>query len=165
MYRHVKFWLPTAYGVEGHDLRAGDRAPDAPGLRIIHGPSKDTLTTRLFDIFTPTLHTVLIFAPSASDGLQSLVDSVTETVSGLAPDLVQIVLVLPKSSSAPSESFSGVNFLVKDVNEHAFVNYGLTTEMPMIVVVRPDDYVGAFVTDAQGVKKYFSTVFGDADAL
>ena len=66
-----------AYGKLGQDLRAGDRAPDAPSLVILH--SKVTsigkvsgqvgASVRLFDIFEPTVHTALVFAPASDVSL------------------------------------------------------------------------------------------------
>jgi len=54
----------AAYGDEHPgELIAGDRAPDAPGL--VEGAA----TTRLLDVFEPTHHTVLIFAPNTEIAL------------------------------------------------------------------------------------------------
>lgn len=63
-----------AYGDEsGATLRAGDRAPDAPGLIIIApndgNPNHDT---SLFKISSPDCHTALIFVPNVSAAELSL---------------------------------------------------------------------------------------------
>ena len=56
------------YGVTRIDpnvslLRAGERAPDAPGLQVVGaGDSDGQETTSLLDIFGPSYHTALIFS-------------------------------------------------------------------------------------------------------
>ena len=57
----------SAYDVEaGGVLRAGDRAPDAPGLvKINFDNQKSGESTRLFKLLSPTYHTVLILSEAA----------------------------------------------------------------------------------------------------
>ena len=56
-----------AYGMRGHDVRAGDRASDAPRLVALANVMADETWVRLFDLFDPMLRTVLIFSFEVSE--------------------------------------------------------------------------------------------------
>lgn len=148
------------YGVPGRDLRAGDRAPDAPGLE-----SGET-QTRLFDLFTPSAHTVLVsVTPESAGGLASVLAPLKDTNAELIKaNVVRIVYIFAKDI--------GRNLVETVVTEdgkqgyidaggHAFVGYGIdpTSSTSTAVVVRPDGMIGAFVISAKGVEKYIRTVF------
>ncbi|TFY59517.1 hypothetical protein EVG20_g7763 [Dentipellis fragilis] len=126
---------------EGGRLHAGDRAPDAPGLLDLNTGS----VTRLFDVFGPEHHTVLIF----TDG---------EAASALAPlarfpaGLVRTVAI--RSQNVPSaEAAAGVDLVLQDKDGYAYPGYGAH-----VAVVRPDGVVGALVGGAEGVEKYFAGI-------
>ncbi|KAH8110152.1 FAD binding domain-containing protein [Phellopilus nigrolimitatus] len=151
------------YGVEGHDLRAGDRAPDAPGLTTL--TAKDSLppaapVTRLFDVFSPSAHTALIFSPRSAVEAQPLLDS----LRGLQAGLFLKVLILPAGTSREGSPFSDVDSVFEDTEGHALRGYGLDAagDAPTVILVRPDGMVGAFARSAAGIKDYLSAVYGSA---
>lgn len=95
-------------------MRAGDRAPDAPDLVLVANsnraassvpgistlPAKGLGSSRLFDIFAPTYHTVLIFAPALAN---PVVSSVLSALQQCVPQnglvrLLSLLVVLPDVS-------------------------------------------------------------------
>lgn len=153
----VKEPAVNAYGVAGHDTRAGDRAPDAPDLVILTGDAKGT-KTRLFDLFNPTKHVALVFASSASiKKALALLTPLNRTASN---DFRRL-LVLPKCGAKDAGlDLSGVEAVV-DSEGHAFASYGIQSDgtAPMVVIVRPDAMVGAFALTEAGVENYMKAVF------
>ncbi|KAI6096480.1 FAD binding domain-containing protein [Pisolithus croceorrhizus] len=175
----------SAYGeIQEGVLRAGDRAPDAPGLVSVitpnHAPhlissgsqlavsvSGGTAgSTRMFDIFGSTHHTVIIFAPALA---VPAVRSILVTSQQVVPkELVRRVVVLPGSASEPDSrletSSEGdqtieVEVLV-DHAGHAYRGYIVKSQEVKVVVVRPDGVVGAIVRGVTGLERYFEGVFG-----
>ncbi|KAI5116216.1 hypothetical protein M0805_006767 [Coniferiporia weirii] len=148
------------YGVLGQDTRAGDRAPDAPELTDTSGT--ENAPTRLFDVFSPSKHTVLVFAPLRSvEKIQAMLGP----FQALAPGLVQIALILPAQTSNDASIPSvDVDYVFEDTKGHAYTGYGVSAEddAPTVVIIRPDGMVGAFARTAVGVKKYLTTIFGFA---
>ncbi len=150
----------TAYGVEGHDIRAGDRAPDAPDLLVLTKATGTVISeteegrrTRFFDVYTPDSHTIVLFgAPKvALDILQSL----HEFPAGLA----RAVVVLPQHAQFEGvESVPAFDLVLRDASGHAFKEYGLSPDAIHVVIVRPDGVIGAFVKGTEGVNKYFNTI-------
>ncbi|KAG6886207.1 hypothetical protein C0993_010769 [Termitomyces sp. T159_Od127] len=112
-------------------LRAGDRAPDATALVDL---SKHTTTCRLFNIFTPRHHTVLIFS-RALDQCPAII----RTLKGLPPDLVQSVVVLSRGQGIPAYC-QGVTSVFEDWEGHAHDAYAIKDEWA-VVVIRPDGVV------------------------
>ena len=151
---------PDAYGIEGHDIRAGDRSPDAPGLTIVRsGSGREDSRTRLFDIFEPTRHTILIFLtdPDANKSL-SLIQPVISRIEMLAPRLITTALIIPGSTLDEDIPNTSVDYVLKDSDGHAFKNFGLEGKS-YIAIVRPDGIVGAFASNVAGVEHYLSLVF------
>ncbi|KAI5988794.1 FAD binding domain-containing protein, partial [Pisolithus albus] len=157
----------SAYGeMQEGVLQAGDRAPDAPSLVPVITPNPGS--TRMFDIFASTHHTIIIFAPSlAVPAVQSMIVTLQEVIS---KELAKCVVVLPGSHSEPggrveSRMSSGedetidVQVLV-DQAGHAYRRYVVVVEGEIkIVVVRPDGVVGAIVRGVAGLERYFDGVF------
>ncbi|KAI6154828.1 FAD binding domain-containing protein [Pisolithus tinctorius] len=158
----------SAYGsIQEGVLRAGDRAPDAPGLlRVLQtgGPGN----TRLFDIFAPMYHTVLIFAPAS---VVPVVSSVLATLKQGVPinGLVRPLIVLP---GRPSDLDGGVETLsvqdqaadveiFVDQAGHAYRGYFIEKDKTKVIVVRPDGVVGAIARGAEGLGRYLEGVFGE----
>lgn len=142
-----------AYGVPGHDVRAGDRAPDAPELK-----GKDR-TTRLFDIFSPAYHTVLLFSSGDLQDVQPFVEAVVK----LPLDLFKIGIIVPAGASVKGDLSRHVDFILEDTKGYAKEDYGLKeVTAPTAVIVRPDAMIGAFATSSRGVEKYLSAVFSRA---
>ncbi|KAG6891557.1 hypothetical protein C0992_004415 [Termitomyces sp. T32_za158] len=125
-----------AYGgsTEG-TLRAGDRAPDATALVDL---SKRAATHRLFNIFTPNHHTVLIFS-RALDQCPAIVRTLRE----LPSDVVRSVVLLRRGQGIPAYC-QGVTFVLEDWEGHAHDAYGIKDEWA-VAVIRPDGVVGAII--------------------
>ncbi|KAA1469846.1 hypothetical protein DENSPDRAFT_646738 [Dentipellis sp. KUC8613] len=141
----------STYDVQDGDrLRAGDRAPDAPGLVDVRTGE----TKRLFDIFGPAWHTILIFA-NGDDKM--LVTPVIEWLSRYPKELLQTVVVRSQSSSPDT---AGAGLVVQDKQGHAYGAYGAALTSSSVAVVRPDGVIGALVEGRAGVEKYFSGIFG-----
>ncbi|EJC98844.1 uncharacterized protein FOMMEDRAFT_113384 [Fomitiporia mediterranea MF3/22] len=141
-----------AYGVVAKERRAGDRAPDAPSLVGPNAPD------RLFDIFHPAKHTVLLFVADQSQVEQAR--AIISPFSSIDTGLIQGILVFPADTDASNISGSDMEFVVVDSEGHAFTNYGINTEgLPTVVVVRPDAIIGAFLKAEAGTRKYLSAVF------
>ncbi|EIW78243.1 hypothetical protein CONPUDRAFT_83737 [Coniophora puteana RWD-64-598 SS2] len=135
-----------AYQLDRSDeLVAGDRAPDAPGL--IEGSA----TVRLFDIFKPTHHTALVFAPDVL--VAADVEKALEPYSAIS----RTVIILPASTSSGGAVTSAR--VVVDKDNYARTHY-LIKDESRVVIVRPDGVVGAIVAGSSGVQKYFSLIQG-----
>ncbi|KAI5982347.1 hypothetical protein EDD15DRAFT_2324721, partial [Pisolithus albus] len=125
-------------------------------------------STRLFDFFASTHHTIIIFAPSlAIPAVQSIIMTLQEVIS---KELAKCVVVFPGSHSEPgghvgSRMSSGedetidIEVLV-DQAGHAYRGYVVEEGEIKIVVVRPDGVVGAIVRGAAGLERYLEGVFG-----
>jgi len=138
--------------------RPGDRAPGAPGLRIIGTGKEESIDIQ--DLYTPARHTILIFSNGGED--HTAVLEVVKTI--IPPDVVDTVLILPhgatdaltdKDSEERARQFEKI--LVDD-DGHAYAGYHVL-EKPSVVVVRPDGVVGARVRAAFGLKSYFANIF------
>lgn len=145
-----------AYGAEGHDLRAGDRAPDAPGLTQLFAKGEHSSVSRFFDLFRPSLHTALVFCP---DSLTDDIVPLLEPLHQVGDEVFQIAAVLPKKANMTKPSVDFLNFVFHDTDGHAFTGYGLNgVEGPMIVIVRPDGMIGSFASGALAVNKYIKSI-------
>ncbi|KAA1471043.1 hypothetical protein DENSPDRAFT_818920 [Dentipellis sp. KUC8613] len=127
---------------EGGRLHAGDRAPDAPLVNTKTGKA-----TRLFDVFGPEHHTVLIF----TDGE---ITSVLPPLARLPSGSIRTVVILSQDA-APAETVEAADLVLQDKKGYAYPAYGAIH----VAVVRPDGVVGALVGGAPGVEKYFAGVF------
>lgn len=96
-------------------LQAGDRAPDAPDLRVFSDGEKTTL----YDIFGSTYHTVLLFGSFInSDG----VNGIKEILSKYPPDLFRVVAVYAKGVENKKLEVSGI-LEVEDTEGYAAQSY------------------------------------------
>ena len=152
----------SAYGAEGHAARAGDRAPDAPDLLVVceakeaEGLPEEGNKTRLFDLFTPMDHTVLIFAPvHAFEAVQEIIGALEKYPRGL----VRPVLILPKNARSEGLGISEDIVVLQDAEGHAYTGYGLPEDILSVAIVRPDGVIGAFVKGTAGADRYFSLIF------
>ena len=138
----------NAYGVldEGV-LVAGDRAPDASGLVVIANGAE----TRLFDVFSATYHTVLVFTPDAST-----TEDILEALKRHPEDMIRSAIVLPQGSKGTTTPQVD---LVVDHGGHAYRAYLAVKGEKKVVVVRPDGVVGAIVHGVEGVGAYFTNIF------
>ncbi|KIK98566.1 hypothetical protein PAXRUDRAFT_133959 [Paxillus rubicundulus Ve08.2h10] len=147
-----------AYRVlEEGELVAGDRAPDSPGLRVL-GRGKDDGETRMFDVFSPTRHTVLVLGPD----VESAMDTV-DALSMYSRKVLCPVIVLPQASGMGAAGLLDagtreVEVLVDEAG-HAYRAYLAVKGEMRVVVVRPDGVVGAIVHGSEGVMQYLGKIF------
>ncbi|GHO48646.1 hypothetical protein KSX_68090 [Ktedonospora formicarum] len=100
-------------------IRAGDRAPDAPGLHASNG-----MQVRLFDVFRGTHFTLLVF------GCQ-----LTLQLPDVPNDFLRIYTIV-----RPGERIAASDGALIDTSGHAHHTYGITNEA--LILVRPDGYIG-----------------------
>ena len=141
---------PYGSGSDG-TLRAGDRAPDAPGLTPVAGDEE--ALTALFDVFRPVYHTMLLFnLPSSEMALMLAAAKMYPS------NCIKTVAIFPRGTSKPVVAEkSDLAFI--DTNGHAFDGYQVSRDRPVIVIVRPDGYIGAIVHGLQGFAAYFRRIF------
>ncbi|MFB7958145.1 FAD-dependent monooxygenase [Streptomyces sp. NPDC056045] len=124
------------------DLRAGDRAPDAP--------CRDTATgepVRLFEAFAGPHFTLLGFGPDTADALRRVAAEYGDTVRAYGVD-----------AGAPRD--------LTDDAGHARTAYGIGPDTGALVLVRPDNHVGllAPATGSGAVVDYLERLVGTAGA-
>ena len=144
----------NTYGLlEEGVLVAGDRAPDAPELELVvaQATGEAEMETRLFDVFRPIYHTVLVFAPDAAS-----VADVLEVLKRYPEDVVRLVIVLAQGSKVTTRAQADV---AVDRGGYAYRAYLAVKGEKRVVVVRPDGVVGAIVHGAEGVGRYFGKIF------
>ncbi|KAJ8518264.1 hypothetical protein ONZ45_g4623 [Pleurotus djamor] len=136
--------LAHAYsGYEGRgSLCAGDRTPEAPGL-LRHGAE-----TSLLKLLTPKAHTILVFS---NDGASDL--GVSAALSKVPSSVVQtFVVVNPGTTKA-----ANLESLV-DRDGQARRSFMIGDDDALIVIIRPDSFIGAIAKSAEGAQRYFSKV-------
>lgn len=135
-------------------LRAGDRAPDAPGLAILG----ETSSTSFFSIFKPTHHTALLFTSDVAN-----VKAKIEVLSTAPAGSVRTIVVLPRGADAEDAGdlkAVGVDEVLVDNDGHAYKYYSPAAAGFTAIVVRPDGVVGVVAKSAEGLKQYLHVVFG-----
>ena len=137
---------------DNNSLRAGDRAPQAPGL-IRVGATSGPSETSLFDTFGPDHHTVLLFNAPA-DEAERAVGAAKQYPAGI----VKTVAIVPQGASEPGVA-GQLDVAVIDKDGYAFSAYQVSPAKPTIVIVRPDGVVGGIVYGLEGLKTYFGGVF------
>ena len=139
-------------------MRAGDRAPDAPGLVQLEPKTVNNSPSRLFDIFKPTLHTVIVYATKKSLLKASLI---LEPLRCIQDSLLQTLIVIPEETNDLDPTICPAEVVLTDTGGHAYRGYGIErgSENPVVVIVRPDGMVGAFATSSAGITKYSTRVF------
>lgn len=153
----------NAYGGYEAGLSAGDRAPDAPGLVVLRCSTnmqekiKGGDTTSLFKLFNPAKHSIMLFAPPSVDAnvIKRVVASVAKFPS--AKDIVQIFHISP--FSPPLTKIEGLDAVLVDVNKHGRGGYLVQNDQVVIVVIRPDGYIGAFAKHVEGLARYLENIF------
>lgn len=139
----------NAYGSEDPQVvRAGDRAPDAPGL-----VGADGTKTAFFDLFSPAKHTALLFVSDPQEA-----KNILACVKTLPAETFQVASILPQGSTNVGEFPSGSLTFV-DEEGYGYVNYPPSRNGYPVVIVRPDGTVGAVVKGVEGVERYVKGVF------
>lgn len=140
-------------------LSAGDRAPDATGLvEVIHGSlEQNKRTTRLFQLFSPAKHTVLLFS-NAKVGYQAT----STALKNYPTDCIQLILVTAAGESTDITVKRTRNTkIVEDTEAHALHAYNSAEGAYGLFVIRPDGIVGARIVGVEGMNRYFRTIFGN----
>jgi hypothetical protein len=151
-----------AYGADAvpEGLRAGDRAPDAPGLRVLAGTWFGLGgTPALFDAFRPNHHTVLFFAGAAATAAPDLLEPMLAVVLRQPGDTVRTALVL--GSETVHATTSPMDVALFDAQGYAFKHYDISKDASALtaVVVRPDGVIGAIVRSEVALEQYFKLIF------
>lgn len=133
-------------------VRAGDRAPQAPGLVVIYPKERSGHNTSLFQIFDPARHTILFFAADAK-----LVNSAVEALQRFPKHVVRSVVIVPEQHDAVE--VADVDQVLLDQDGYAYSGYAIVKEGITVVVIRPDGVIGAMVKGPQGIAQYFSRIF------
>ncbi|NBD07801.1 FAD-dependent oxidoreductase [Corallococcus silvisoli] len=113
--------LAPGASVDTARVRAGDRAPDAPGLDARGHPS------RLFDAFRGPHWTLLAFGPESSD--------VAAWARSCFGDVVRTLSIRAKGAPVATGAFL-------DAEGHAHRAYDVAPGAQALILVRPDGYVG-----------------------
>ena len=132
-------------GYEGtKTLRAGDRAPDAPGL-VLNGNE-----ATLFDLLSPSKHTILIFS---TVGKSAHAINVVRAALKYPLYVVQMFLV----GCDNTEPVEGARLLL-DAQGCAHTSYLVAEGSTDVIIIRPDGFIGGIVEDAEGLDRYFSKI-------
>ena len=131
----------------------GDRAPEVPSL--INARDENKRET-LFNIFSPSHHSVLVFTKKYED--YSAV-ALSNVINRLPENTVRSVLILPSTSNV-NELGAGYDDVFIDSGGHGHSSYGLPSDQSYyFAIVRPDGVVGARVHEIAGVERYFQKIF------
>ncbi|KAF9467086.1 FAD binding domain-containing protein [Collybia nuda] len=135
-----------AYVGWGSSLCAGDRAPDAPEL-VIKGVRE---STTLFEIFNLIMHTILVFGDFLPfQNLGAIINSQSH------PGAMQIFSVSRDSNAtAPPDVAT-----IYDKGGHIHSAYKVDSDSAVLIIVRPDGFIGCIATSEVGVEKYLSLIF------
>ena len=129
----------------------GDRAPEVPSLINTSGEHKT-----LFGIFSPSHHSVLVFANKYEEDSALALSAVINRLPGKTT--IRSVLILPAESNV-NQVRTVYDEVLIDSGNHAYAAYGLPSDQSYIVVVRPDGVIGARVHEIAGVERYFQKIF------
>ncbi|KAF9568778.1 monooxygenase [Agrocybe pediades] len=152
----------SAYSVDPDEpLRAGDRAPDAPGLVVAKPAVKAGETTRLFHFFHPAKHTIIIFLEKADLGAS--LRALAPYSKGLLTDVIIIVKEDDNSIASSVVDEVGLDHVIVLVDREGLAHaaYDCPQQRTGVFVVRPDRIVGARVSGAEGIQRYFNGILGD----
>ena len=131
----------------------GDRAPEVPSLIDATGTEHKHET--LFNIFSPSHHSVIVFTKKYEEYSALALSSV---IKRLPENTVRSVLILPSESNV-NELGVVYDKVFIDSGGHGHSYYGLPSDQSYFVVVRPDGVVGARVHEVAGVERYFQKIF------
>lgn len=135
-------------------LYAGDRAPDAPGLiEVGSQPNETANETRLFDLFRPTHHTLLIFTNKPD------FHSILAGLDTYPADLVRIVVIFEKGTLGAVQNDAKTPMILEDRDGHGHAIYIQADTTRGVYVIRPDGMIGARLGSLEGVRRYFAAIF------
>lgn len=135
-------------------LRAGDRTPDAPGLRDTNGQ-----TTRVFDEISSSMHTALIFSSTLGS-----TDGILNILAKWPANTVRAIVILPQGETRNEQHVRHSAKVLVDSDGHAYTGFlshrSVSEGQTTVVLIRPDCIVGAFVQVEAGIDDYRRRVFG-----
>lgn len=138
---------------ENSGLRAGNRAPDATGLFKVTSNSEKEGPARLFNLFSPSRHTAVIFADV--DDYSSVLEAIrNRTSSGMVRP---ILITKPGSRNVHRGSVDVDAF--EDRDGHAYGTYTNSDILATMFVIRPDGVISARLRSAKALEKYFVRIF------
>jgi len=146
-----------SYSVDGF-LRGGDRAPDGPALGNLK--SADETPTRLFDIFKPQYHTVLVFVNrDAIEQCRPILQALRIYPTAMMRSIIIHPQGTERSNISPSDDLT--DFILEDCEGHAYKGYDVSRHAKAVVtyIVRPDGVIGGIVHSVEGLKRYFGGIF------
>jgi len=136
----------STYHVEADEpVRAGDRAPDALGLVELNGAAEPA---RLFNLFKPNRHSVLILADKVDYA------PMLAALTSYPSDLVNVIVVFSAGTAQKIPDMT----VVEDLEGHAHNAYKGPDGTSGVFIIRPDGVIGARVGDAAGIQRYFSRI-------
>ncbi|KAJ7182526.1 FAD binding domain-containing protein [Mycena crocata] len=142
---------PTdAYGTHCIGLRAGDRAPDATGLKDLHSGE---FGVRLFDVLDATRHTVVVFSVDPAH-----CNAIVELISRYHEDTACCAVIIPSGARDTDLRIQVPHAILEDVQGHAYSSYGFEGGCDA-AAVRPDGVLGAVVRGREGLERYFDHIF------
>jgi hypothetical protein len=149
-------WRATLASFWDTGPRAGDRAPDAAGLR-----SADGTELRLFELLSGTRHVLLLLV--AGEGNQAASRSRQEQLADASKrygELMDRYTILPPDGRAAVAAHD--SSIVVDAKGELHRVYRVGGEV--LFVIRPDGYVAfrSEPADAEGLTAYLATMFKDA---
>jgi hypothetical protein len=145
------------YGIHIRGLRAGDRAPDAPALRIrirsTGDQSQPQPSMRLFDVFEPSHHTVLVFSSSPER-----LDTLLRQLARYPQSAVRCAAIVRAGASAEILDQGADMMILEDTQGHAHASYHFDGGCD-VAIVRPDGVLGAVLRSGEAVERYFERIF------
>lgn len=148
------------YGRIGDKVRAGDRAPDAPGLKEVSlsaPASTGQQTTTLHKVIAGCdRHHIIVFTDVDHVGSESLAAFDKYVSSGVAS--TSIILASGTSTGSLSSGQNrGVRVFVDEAG-HAYNGYDVENGKTVYVVIRPDGMIGAYAVEVEQVELYFQKI-------
>lgn len=122
------------------DALPGDRAPEAPGLSQL-GERKGDSTISLFDIFSPSLHTALVFYDVHIT--DAILDRIFQALRSQPADTVYgVLLVRNQGFDTFADISTNIDLALFDREGHAFKGYNVQKQSraigpqsPMVIIV------------------------------
>ena len=134
----------------GGGPRAGDRAPDADGLRLADGN-----TVRWFELLRGDTHKLLLFGVHSPDAAKIV--SVANEIAGRYGQHVTTYLAAPADTAANIAGWNGAVI----VDSGGALQRAYHAVAPGAYLIRPDGYVGyrAFPPEASHLKEFLARIF------
>ncbi|KAF8075005.1 FAD binding domain-containing protein [Lyophyllum atratum] len=137
--RHLEKEILNAYGEQATGR------PDASDM--VDLSTTPHSTGRLFKIFGPAYHTVLMFT-SAHEQCAILIQSLSQYPQGT----VRSAVIVRRGHAVPTQC-QGAGIVLEDLGGHAHEAYGAENGWGLVIV-------GAIVSGLAGLHKYFEGIFG-----